>query len=172
MTGESELSYIRRLARANHLRPGYLRRYLKDPGKDKGVRLDWLAILAGRPAVSLEYAFAGLAARQGRQPPGSHPASPGSRKPDKAALFTIIRRDAYAGLSIRALADRHEVGRRVVLQALKSPVPPPRKPLPARKSRLDPFKDAIEDMLLDPVFAHGISLGEPAGPADVNIEEV
>jgi hypothetical protein len=25
---------------------------------------------------------------------------------------------------------------------------------------------------LDPVFAHGISLGEPAGPADVNIEEV
>jgi len=36
-----------------------------------------------------------------------------------------------------------------VLQALKSPVPPPRKPLPARKSRLDPFKDAIEDMLLE-----------------------
>ena len=25
---------------------------------------------------------------------------------------------------------------------------------------------------LVPVFAHGISLGEPAGPADVNIEEV
>ena len=25
---------------------------------------------------------------------------------------------------------------------------------------------------LDPVFAHGISLGKPAGSADVNIEEV
>jgi len=147
VTGESELSYIRRLARANHLRPGYLRRYLKDPGKDKGIRLDWLAILAGRPVASLEYAFAGLGARQGRQPPGNHP---GSRRPGKAALFKIIRRDAYVGgLSIRALADRHGVGRRVVLQALKSPVPPPRKQLPARKSRLDPFKDAIEGMLLE-----------------------
>ncbi len=100
--------------------------------------------------ASLEYAFAGLGTRQGRQPPGSHPASPSSRKRDKAALFTIIRHDAHAGgLSIRALADRHGVGRRVVLQALKSPVPPPRKQLPARKSRLDPFKDAIEVMLLE-----------------------
>jgi uncharacterized protein len=150
VTGESELSYIRRLARANHLRPGYLRRYLKDPGKDKGIRLGWLAILAGRPVASLEYAFAGLDTRQGRQPPGSHPAGPSSRKPARAALFTIIRRDAYVGgLSIRALADRHGVGRRVVLQALKSPIPPPRKQLPARKSRLDPFKDAIEGMLLE-----------------------
>ena len=77
-------------------------------------------------------------------------AVPGSRKRDKAALFTIIRRDAYTGgLSIQALADRHGVGRRVVLQALKSPIPPPRKPLPARKSRLDPFKYAIEGMLLE-----------------------
>ena len=25
---------------------------------------------------------------------------------------------------------------------------------------------------LDPVFAHGISLGEPAGPADIDVEEV
>ena len=48
-----------------------------------------------------------------------------------------------------AAAGVDGVGRRVVLQALKSPVPPPRKPLPARKSRLDTFKDAIEDMLLE-----------------------
>ena len=32
-------------------------------------------------------------------------------------------------------------------QALASPVPPPRKEPPPRKSRLDPFKNAIEDML-------------------------
>ena len=148
MTGDSELSYIRRLARANHLRPGYLRRYLKDPGKDKGIRLDWLALLAGRPVASLEYAFAAPGMRQGRQPPWHHPAGPGSRKPARTALFTIIRRDAYAGsLSIRALADRHGVHRRTVIQALKSPIPPPRKQLPARKSRLDPFKDAIASML-------------------------
>jgi hypothetical protein len=74
MTGESELSYIRRLARANHLRPGNLRRYLKDPGKNGGIRLDRLAILAGRPMSSLEYAFTGLGTSQGRQPPSVHPA--------------------------------------------------------------------------------------------------
>jgi hypothetical protein len=32
VSGESPDSYLRRLARANHLRPGYLRRYLRQPG--------------------------------------------------------------------------------------------------------------------------------------------
>jgi hypothetical protein len=31
VTGENTSSYVRRLARANHLRPAYLRRYLADP---------------------------------------------------------------------------------------------------------------------------------------------
>ena len=39
----------------------------------------------------------------------------------------------------------------------------------------DKLGDALVDRgnaVLDPVFAHGISLREPAGPADVDIEEV
>lgn len=58
-SGESTASYIRRLATANHLRPAHLRRYLEDPGSSGGIRLGWLAILAGRPAESLQHALAG-----------------------------------------------------------------------------------------------------------------
>jgi transposase len=63
-------------------------------------------------------------------------------------LFAAIRRDARVdGLSIRELADKHDVHRRTVRQASASAVPPPRK-TPARTSpRLEPFKTAIDDML-------------------------
>ena len=63
-SGESTASYIRRLAAANHLRPGHLRRYLEDPDNG-GIRLSWLAVLTGRPAASLELALAD------QQPPGT-----------------------------------------------------------------------------------------------------
>ena len=62
--------------------------------------------------------------------------------------FAAIRRDArLEGMSIRALADKHQVHRRTVRQALASSVPPARK-TPVRTSRrLEPFKPAIDDML-------------------------
>jgi hypothetical protein len=142
-TGESTVSYIRRLARANHLRPNYLRRYLRDPDHG-GIRLDWLAILAGRPVDSLERALADPRQCSLR----SSPARRSGRTRDKTVLLATLRRDAYErGQSIRAISDRHGVGRRTVLQALESPIPRPRKKLPPRKSRLDPFKDAIDDIL-------------------------
>jgi hypothetical protein len=73
---------------------------------------------------------------------------PAARKQAKAALFTEIRRDAgQAGLSVRALADRHGVHRRTVREALASPVPAPRKRPTGRTSKLDPFKDAIGTVL-------------------------
>ena len=66
----------------------------------------------------------------------------------RVELFAAIRRDARVeGLSIRALADRHQVHRRTVRQALASAVPPARK-TPVRTSRrLDPYKCAIDEML-------------------------
>jgi transcriptional regulator with XRE-family HTH domain len=150
MTGESVASYIRRLANANHLRPGYLRRYLRSrPGAPGTVSLEWLAALAGRPVPALEHALADLA--------GHHPPRPGQRPPPtrrhrrqagKPELFAAIRQDAREkGLSIRALADRHGVHRRTVREALTSPQPAPRKKPPPRRSRLDPFKDAIDVIL-------------------------
>jgi len=148
IAGEGIVSYVRRLARANHLRPSYLRRYLRHPDRPGEIRLGWLAILAGRTPATLERALTGSESPQQRsaeRPPGTQPAR---RKPGKAALFAGIRRDADpGGLSVRALADRHGVHRRTVRQALQSPIPAPRKPLPPRTSRLDPYKTVIDDLL-------------------------
>ena len=48
---------------------------------------------------------------------------------------------------MRALARKYEVHRRTVREALTSAWPEPRKKLPPRKSRLDPFKPAVDQML-------------------------
>jgi len=146
-SGESTFSYVRRLAVANHLRPMHLRRYLKDPGPGGGFRLDWLAVLAGRPVASLQHALADQEPPAGTASRG-RPPDARRRKRSKAELFTLIRRDARErGLSARALADKYGTGKRIVREALRSPRPAPRKPQPPRGSRLDPFTATIDDML-------------------------
>lgn len=63
-------------------------------------------------------------------------------------LYAAIRRDSrLEGLSIRALARKYKVGRDTVRKALASAFPEPRKPMPPRKSKLDPFKGTIDDIL-------------------------
>lgn len=66
----------------------------------------------------------------------------------KEEMFRRIRHDSLVeGLSIRALARKHGVHRRLVREALSSPVPRPRR-TPARTSpRLDPFKKIIDEWL-------------------------
>lgn len=69
----------------------------------------------------------------------------------KVDLYAAIRRDARDGLLQRALERKYGVGRRTVLNTLTltlaSAWPEPRKPLPPRPSRLDPFKPLIDGML-------------------------
>lgn len=66
----------------------------------------------------------------------------------KVELFAAIRRDSrIEGLSVRGLARKYGVHRRTVREALSSAWPAPRKRLPPRKSRLDPFKPAIDAIL-------------------------
>lgn len=66
----------------------------------------------------------------------------------KAEIFAAIRRDArLEGLGVRALARRYGVHRRTVREALASAWPKPRKKMQPRRSRLDPFKSAIDQML-------------------------
>ncbi|WP_433513655.1 hypothetical protein ACQP2T_60570 [Nonomuraea sp. CA-143628] len=62
-------------------------------------------------------------------------------------MFAAIRRDARQGMSGRELARKYRVSRRTVAQALTSAWPTPRKPLPPRASRLDPYKPLIDQML-------------------------
>ena len=65
-----------------------------------------------------------------------------------------IRRDArIEDLSIRELARRHGVHRRTVRQALESAEPPERKPRQGVSHRLEPFKAAIDAMLIEDTTA-------------------
>ncbi|WP_420802703.1 hypothetical protein [Streptomyces cavernae] len=65
----------------------------------------------------------------------------------KVDLYAAIRRDARAGMSNRALQRKYGVGFRTVKAAMESVWPEPRKQLPPRKTRLDAFKPAIDQML-------------------------
>ena len=65
----------------------------------------------------------------------------------KVELYAALRRESRAGASGRALAAKYQVSRNTVAEALTSAWPKPRKPLPQRTSRLDPFKPAIDDIL-------------------------
>ncbi|MGW4790857.1 hypothetical protein ACWEPC_00385 [Nonomuraea sp. NPDC004297] len=66
----------------------------------------------------------------------------------KVEMFAAIRRDSrLEGLGVRALARKYGVHRRTVREALASAWPKPRKKPPPRRSRLDPYKPAIDQML-------------------------
>ncbi|WP_433225555.1 IS21 family transposase [Microtetraspora malaysiensis] len=67
--------------------------------------------------------------------------------PSKVELYAAIRRDARAGMSGRAIEKKYRVGRRTIVKAMASAWPEPRKQLPPRASKLDPFKPAIDEIL-------------------------
>jgi len=72
----------------------------------------------------------------------------------KVELYAAIRHAARVeGLSSRALSAKYRVGRRTVAMALESVWPAPRKQLPPRISRLDPFKATIDGILRDDLDA-------------------
>lgn len=74
---------------------------------------------------------------------GSPPMPPMS----KVNLFAAIRWDSRAGLSVRGLAREYQISRRTVPAALTPAWPGPRKPMPPRPSKLEPFKPVINDIL-------------------------
>lgn len=69
----------------------------------------------------------------------------------RVELFETIRRERrLEGVSIRELADRHQVHRRTVRQALDSAVPPLRKAYPPRpRPAIEPWMEVIDGWLLD-----------------------
>ncbi|WP_331755934.1 hypothetical protein [Streptomyces sp. NBC_01643] len=124
--GEGTDSYVRRLARANHLRPSALHGYLCGPpfwfGKP---RIERLAAVSGRPRTVLARALTDCRVPRRRD---NLRLSPAPMQPDTFRLYQRIRADAEDhGRSLAALAIRHGVGRCAVRTALTTPLPPPRE---------------------------------------------
>jgi transposase len=144
VAGEHIDSYIRRLARANHLPPSYLRSYLAGPpGWHGQVQPRRLAVLTGRPAGTLQQTLTARGWPKQAQPPSGRLRR---RHADKPALYARIRTAAASEtISNYQLAARFRVGRRTVIKALQAPEPPPWKP-PVKKQ--PPAYSAHIDALL------------------------
>lgn len=145
--GESTENYIRRLARANHLKPSLLHSVACGPPNWTGKpRLERLAILTGRPVDHLERALAdGSVPRLRTTITGQYEWLP----KDTYLLYLMIRKDAEKGLSSHQLAERHGVSRRTVRQALTASLPPARgRPNPYRKTLvIDSVRHLVDPMI-------------------------
>lgn len=155
LAGEPAGTYIRRLARANHLRPSYLHGYLAGPPTYLGpIQPERLAALSGRTLTVLERTLTGLTwqtADTPRQP--LQPSRHRIRAAGIAGLIAAIRRDAQTGSSIQTLATRHRVHPRIIRQALADPSPPSPGHPPHRITALDPIHDPITVLLAsDPLL--------------------
>jgi hypothetical protein len=149
LSGEPAESYVRRLAKANHLRPSYLRRCLTTPEGSYGpIQPDKLAAVAGRALHALLHALPDLVPR----PRGQHTRRDAEEdkrgnQARRRVQFAAIRRDARAGLSGRAIERKRKVGYRTVRKALACATPPARKKMNRQAAVLHELHHHIDTMI-------------------------
>lgn len=132
--GEITDSYIRRLARANHLKPSYLHGYLCGPPFWVGKpQIERLAAVSGRSTAALEHALSDAKSPRGRPKPGPRTLRLHQHRTltrhgvDQAVL---IQHDALDGsMTVRAISAEWEVPRWLVRRVLNSSI------FPARSTR-------------------------------------
>ena len=146
--GETAEGFVHRLARANHLRPTYLRGCLTQSGGPGPIRLEELAALTGRTPANLTQLFPELAPRH-RTPGRTRDTAAKKAENDqrKRELFAAVITDVEAGMSHRGIAAKHHVGRRTIRNAVHHQVPPPRKKIHRRPAVLYDLTEHIEAML-------------------------
>ena len=90
--GETAESYIRRLARANHLRPSLLHVYVRNPGLPTGaIPIRRLAAVSGSTVTAIAHALTGLPSSRGLQlppPTGDSPPTWEAQAARKVRLLT------------------------------------------------------------------------------------
>ena len=105
--GETTEFYARRLARANHLRPSYLRAFLCDPPRRTGVIRPWrLAAISGRSVRALQHALADL---NQRSPPARQPRVPGSVR-TLISTWLLTKPELTPAQIWQRLLDEHDAG--------------------------------------------------------------
>lgn len=165
--GETTDSYIRRLARTNHLKPSYLHRFLCGPpfwfGKPA---LSRLAAVSGHPERTLQRALADVASPRRRDKPNvRYPRTiPLADRPD---LALRIRETAQTGnATIRELSRRHQLPTRTIRTILDMPAPSAYKSRKGPHRRRPPTRrpaSAINDStraLIDAILAEHLDLRE------------
>lgn len=122
--GEGIDSYVRRLARANHLKPSYLHSVLSGPpfGFLK-PRIELLAAVTGRPRENLEQALSDVGMGRHRYRTGPRRAHLAQNGLSPHEQLRNAARDE--GLTIRDIANRYQLPRWLVRKALTSDKPLP-----------------------------------------------
>ncbi|MFH9659201.1 TniQ family protein [Streptomyces sp. NPDC017248] len=146
--GELADSFICRLARANHIKPSYLHGLVHGPPLWAGApKIGRLALFSGISEAVLERTLLRVATSL----VDIKSADGQSEEEDaRQRLHFRIRRDADGrGLTVRALAERHNVSRRTVRRALNAPEPPPDLLIRRIPARVEPLKPVIDPMLME-----------------------